>query len=321
MAARITGQVPAMLARRQPKIPSVTRRELSLSPLNPPTPQLLREWTRAGTNLDIITGLASSSAPQFQNPAYPLYPSVIQLLHQRGIPDSEVSKIPASGPKGRLLKGDVLAYLGHIANDYPSTQAANLAKLTHLDLSNIKIAAPAPAPEPAAAEPKEEVIAKPPPMTSVALSISLSAVLSAQKKIQESLGVTVPLSRFLAIATDLANDDLPRSSSEKPSADELFDEILGAEPIHTSRGDYIPDLNAVEAPETLHQPVPAQEDIIDFLSGKTQARTAPSVVDAPSGSAINVFSLTVPATEELRAKVFLERIQTLLQVEPARLVL
>lgn len=189
----------------------------------------------------------------------------------------------------------------------------------HMDLSNIKIAAPAPAPKPEKKE--EEVLAKPPPMASVALSVSLSAVLSAQKKIQESLGVTIPLSRFLAIATDLANDDLPRSSSEKPSVDELFNEILGAEAIHTSRGDYIPDLNAVEAPEILRQPAPAQEDIIDFLSGKTQAQSTPSFVDAPSGSAMNVFSLIVPATEELRAKVFLERVQTLLQVEPARLVL
>lgn len=189
----------------------------------------------------------------------------------------------------------------------------------HLDLNNVKIAAPAPAPAPEKKE--EEALAKPLPMASVALSVSLSAVLSAQKKIQEGLGVTVPLSRFLAIATDLANDDLPRSSNEKPSVDELFDEILGAEPIHTSRGDYIPDLNAVEAPETLRHSTPAQEDIIDFLSSKTQPRTIPSFVDAPSGSAINVFSLTVPATEELRAKVFLERIQTLLQVEPARLVL
>ncbi|KAJ5624229.1 hypothetical protein N7510_000538 [Penicillium lagena] len=307
MAARITGQVPTMLIRRQPMISYVSRRELLFSPLNPPTPELLR--------------LASSSAPQFQNPAYPLYPSVTQLLHQKGIPDSEVSKIPASGPKGRLLKGDVLAYLGQIANDYPSTQAANLAKLTHLDLSNIKIAAPAPTPAPTAEKKEEEILAKPPPMASVALSVSLTAVLSAQKKIQENLGVTVPLSRFLAIATDLANDDLPRSSSEKPSADELFDEILGAEPIHTSRGEYIPDLNAVEVPETVRQPAPAQEDIIDFLSGKKPTQTTPSFVDAPSGSAINVFSLTVPATEELRAKVFLERIQTLLQVEPARLVL
>ncbi|KAJ5233752.1 uncharacterized protein N7469_005518 [Penicillium citrinum] len=294
MAARIpVSQVPAMFARRQPRVIQTARR------------------------------LQSSSAPQTQNPAYPLYPSVIQLLHEKNIPVSEASKIPASGPKGRLLKGDVLAYLGQIANDYPATQAASLAKLQVLDLSNIKIAAPAPKPAAPAAEAKEEpVVAKPPPMASVAITISLAAVLSAQRKLQESLGVTVPLSRFLAIATDLANDDLPRAKNFKPSADELFDEILGGEPVLSSRGDYIPELNAFEASQP-RQPEPVAEDIIDILSAKPGKKTA--YTPAPSfddeAGAANVFSLTVPVGEEVRAKAFLERIKTLLQVEPARLVI
>ncbi|KAJ6087072.1 hypothetical protein N7467_005986 [Penicillium canescens] len=289
MAARITvGQVPAMFARRQPKVFGISKR-------------------------------FQSTAPTTQNPTYPLYPSVAQLLREKGISKDDVSKIPASGPKGRLLKGDVLAYLGQIASDYPSTQAATLAKLAHLDLSNIKIA---PAPAPAAPAPVEkEVVAAPPPMASVAISISLAAVLSAQKKIQDNLGVTVPLSRFLAAATDLANDELPRVGSSR-SADELFDELLGAEPINTSRGDYIPELNAFEAPKTLSQPKPVEEDLIDFLSANAVKKSAPSApVERLAEAAANVFSLTVPAGEEVRAKAFLERIKSLLSVEPARLVL
>jgi hypothetical protein len=229
-----------------------------------------------------------------------------------------VSKIPASGPKGRLLKGDVLAYLGQIAAEYPASQAATLAKLTHLDLSNIKIAAaPAPAPKPAPAA--EEVVAKAPAMTSVAISISLAAVLRAQEKIERNMDVSVPLSRFLAVATDLANDDLPRSKTEQRSTDELFDEILGAEPINTSRGDYIPELNAFEAQAA---PEPVQEDIIDFLSSKPSKKTVPAPLPpSDDGMAANVFSLTVPKAEELRAKEFLERMKTLLQYQPASLVL
>lgn len=266
----------------------------------------------------ICPGLQSTSS-QTQNPAYPLYPSVAQLLREKGIPKSDVSKIPASGPKGRLLKGDVLAYIGKIASDYPATQAATLAKLTHLDLSNIKIAPP---PAPAAPAPVEEkVAAAPPPMTSVAISVSLAAVLSAQKKIQDNLGVTVPLSRFLAIATDIANDDLPRVANFKPSADELFEEVLGAEPINTSRGDYLPELNAFEAPQTVRSK-PVTEDLIDFLSTKSSKKSVPAAyVETESGAASNVFSLTVPIDEQVRAKQFLERIKTLLSVEPARLVL
>ncbi|KAJ5769360.1 hypothetical protein N7520_003919 [Penicillium odoratum] len=292
MAARIPiSKVPAMFARRQPRTIQISKR------------------------------MQSSSAPQYHNPAYPLYPSVSQLLHQKNIPESEISKIPASGPKGRLLKGDVLAYIGQIAAEYPAAQATQLAKLTHLDLSSIKIAAPVTPAAPAAELKEEPVIAKPPPMTSIAISVSLAAVLSAQKKIQDNLGVTVPLSRFLAVATDLANDDLPRAKSDKPSADELFEEVLGAQPVTISRGDYIPELNAYEA-QAPRRVEPVAEDIIDILSAKPGKRASPvaSAVESSAGAS-NVFSLEVPVGEEVRAKEFLERIKNLLQVEPARLVL
>ncbi|KAE8352107.1 hypothetical protein BDV28DRAFT_149356 [Aspergillus coremiiformis] len=284
-------QIPAIFARRQPRVLGTTRR------------------------------LASSSAIQTQNPAYPLYPSVIQLLHEKGIPESEVSKIPASGPKGRLLKGDVLAYLGAIPAHYPASQAARFDQLAHLDLSNIKIAPPPKPAEPQAPVVKEPV-ARPPPTTSVAVSISLATVLSVQKKIQETLGVNVPLSTFLSRAADLANDDLPRSSLEKRSAEELFDEVLGAKSIQTSRGDYVPELNAVKVLSQTQPVKPVKEDIIDILSGKvSKALSRPSVVETPVGGAANVFSLTVPVEEEKRARVFLDRVKALLTVEPGRLVL
>lgn len=147
-------------------------------------------------------------------------------------------------------------------------------------------------------------------------------MLSVQKKIKETIGVTVPLSTFLARATDLANEDLPRSPRSKPSADELFDEILGAEPIKTSPGDYVPELNALEAVE--YEPAqPVKEDIIDILSGKVpkKAPRKASMEEYPAGSATNVFSLTVPVGDETRARVFLDRVKTLLTVEPGRLVL
>ncbi|KAL2838567.1 hypothetical protein BJX68DRAFT_248727 [Aspergillus pseudodeflectus] len=285
--------IPAVLARRQPRI--ITSRRL-----------------------------ASTSAPQTQNPAYPLYPSVTQLLHEKGIPDSEISKIPASGPKGRLLKGDVLAYLGLIPSDYPSSQASRIEKLAHLDLSNIKIAPPPAPPAPAAPAAVEEPAAKQIPTIDVAISVSLATVLSAQKKLKDSVGVTVPLSTFLARATDLANDDLPRSATATPSAAELFDELLGAEPVRSSRGEYIPELNVLEVAETTSPVQTAKEDIIDFLSGATK-KTPRAVQQAGStysgDSALNVFSLTVPVSEEKRARTFLERVKTLLTVEPARLVI
>lgn len=146
--------------------------------------------------------------------------------------------------------------------------------------------------------------------------------MSVQNKIKQNLGTTIPLSTFLARATDLANDELPRGAGEKKSQDELFEEILGASELKTSRGEYVPDLNAVEI-EGAERQAPKEEegDIIDFLSGKKSARKTVKGEEIPVGSAANVFSLTVPMSEEKRAKVFLERIKTLLQVEPGRLVL
>ena len=44
-----------------------------------------------------------------------LSPAVELLLHENNISNEDAfAKIRASGPKGRILKGDVLAYLGKI---------------------------------------------------------------------------------------------------------------------------------------------------------------------------------------------------------------
>ncbi|KAJ9635568.1 pyridoxine biosynthesis protein [Knufia peltigerae] len=280
-----------------------------------------------------------------QNPKYPLYPSVIALIHEKHIPDEDVTKITATGPNGRLLKGDVLAYLGTIDSDYPSTQSKRIEHLEHLDLSNIKLL-PTTQAKPAgttAAAPAPEAVAAP-KVTSIAITISLAEVLKVQKRIKDTLGATVPLSTFLARAVDLANDDLPQPKGTKPSADDLFNAVLGLDTIPTtSRGMYLPQIDAFSLSSSSsssasllgrHQARPSkQPDIIDILSGKAiPKRAAPrsSISTAASAAgrslstadgALNTFSLTVPAGEEKRAKTFLERVKTVLQVEPGKLIL
>jgi len=278
----------------------------------------------------------TTAAVQTQNPSYPLYPSVIQLLHENKISDDEVSKMPATGPNGRLLKGDVLAYLGAISKDYPAIQASRIAQIQHLDLSNIKIAPPA---GQKSIEPIAEGLPTPeeklPSERSLAVSISLKAVLLVQKRIQDTLGIEVPLSTFISRATEAANDSLPRSKSTKPTSDEIFDEILGIAPQpgsfeafvrNSSHGNYIPDVNVISTADITKSPdTGAEEDIIDFLAGHTKAKPATlssvPISSDPAPSAINVFSLTVPANEENRAREFLDRFRDLLQVNPGRLVL
>ena len=272
-----------------------------------------------------------------QNTKYPLYPSVIALIHENHLSDADVAKIPATGPQSRLLKGDVLAYLGTIASDYSSKQSQRLEHLSHLDLSNIKTMPPPEKP----AVPTTEQAPGPIPAASsdVSLPISLAEVLKVQKRIQDSLGVSMPLSTFLARAVEIANDDLPNQKGAKLSADELFDAVLGLDTVSTtSRGGYIPHIAALPVPAsatkglaTRSRIVRREADIIDILSGKASSRTmaakpAPvstSIAAASPlhGGATNLFTVTVPPGEEKRARTFLERMKTVLQVEPGRLVL
>jgi len=268
-----------------------------------------------------------------QNKKYPLLPSVEHLLHEKNINPAEIDKITATGPKGQVLKGDILAYLGQVSKSYPGELASQVQKLTHLDLSNIKIAPPKEAPKaakPAAPEPAPA----PAPViedVQVALPISMAAAIEVQKRIQSTLGVYLPISTFIARAADVANDDLPRSKTAKPTADELFDEVLGLNKVHGTygvRGNFLPQITALPATAVATVPrvrtVQQKVDVIDFLSGKVRStapkRVAPTPVKGPPGTT-SVFSVSVPKGDEKRAKVFLERVKEVLEEEPGSLVL
>lgn len=274
----------------------------------------------------------STSTPKTPSPPqkYPLLPSVAHLIKEHGLDaDTVASQATPTGPNGRLLKGDVLAFLGQVPADLPAALAAQIDSHAHLDLSNIRLRQ---VEEPKKEEKKEEVKAKVEevkevkiPSTLVSLPVSLSAVLDAQDKIQASLGVFMPVSTFVARATDVANDALPRAGPPPPpSAAQLFDELLGAPakaPSTLSRGHYRPQVSALPLTKRTTPKTPAI-DVIDILTGRATAprRAAPPPPPAVSTSA-NFFSLDVPATEEQRAKVFLERLKVVLENEPGRLVL
>jgi pyruvate/2-oxoglutarate dehydrogenase complex dihydrolipoamide acyltransferase (E2) component len=256
---------------------------------------------------------------------YPLLPSVEHLMHENGLDASAVDKMTPSGPNGRLLKGDVLAYLGSVKASYPAELSARIGKLSHLDLSNIKIAPPPPPPKTAAAgTPEPQPIAED---LEVAVPISMAAVIEVQKRIHSTLGVLIPLATFFARAADVANDDLPRSASAKQSADELFNQILGLDKVSSSgvRGNFVPQITALP-PTTMQQGRVASAkkvDTIDLLTSKTVSRPKSSLVSPLPGIAAmtNIFSVTVPKDDEKRARVFLERVKSVLEEEPGRLVL
>ena len=279
----------------------------------------------------------STASGKSQRQRFPLYPSIAQLLHENGLSGVEADKIPASGPKGRLLKGDVLGYLGKISPSYSSEQSIRITGLEHLDLSNVKPAPPPKAVEPSrrseaqaqkAPKPRAELIDN-----EIAIPISLSSVLSVQKRIQVTLGITLPLSTFITRATDLANHDLPRSAATTLSADELFNDVLGLDKVSlkVSRGRYLPQITALPANLGMEKAGPRrQPDVYDVLTEKHPATMSmkrnstlpPSTQsDSQIGDSPNVLSVSVAKGDEKRARVFLERLKSILQVEPGKLIL
>lgn len=269
------------------------------------------------------TQLHGSSDAKARKQTYPLYPSVQHLLLQNGLTKEDANKIPASGPAGRLLKGDVLAYLGKIEKNYPGQQAKRMDKLAHLDLSNIQLAAP---PKKAETKPVEADKPAPIPDTEIALPISLSAVLETQKRVHETLGINLPLSTFIARASELANENLPLSKNRKPTADELFNSVLGLDKVSskTSRGHYVPQITGLPvAPVYTSQRAAKKADIFDILAGKPSApKKASKTLGAQSAlAAQNVFSVSAPKGDEKRAQEYLERMKQVLEAEPGRLVL
>ncbi|KAI6783850.1 Pyruvate dehydrogenase complex protein X component-like protein [Emericellopsis cladophorae] len=258
---------------------------------------------------------------------YPLLPSVGHLAKQKGLGDEDLSKIKPTGPGGRLLKGDVLAYIGSIGSESPATQSSRFDKLAHLDLSNIKVAEKK---APSAAPKEDKVAPQAPVIESLELRIpvSLAKVVEVQNKINDTLGVFLPLSTFINRVADMANDELP-AAKRTPTADELFDQVLGLDKVKAakgSRGIYLPQISAIPPPSAFPPAAarPAKKaDIFDVLSSKATKRASPSSIAAVPGvsSGANVFSLVVPKTEEKRAQLFLERCKLILESEPGRLVL
>ena len=203
-------------------------------------------------------------------------------------------------------------------------------------MSHIQIAVPKDSKE----SPTTAVLIQPPhetpaiePDTEVAVSISFKAVLEVQERIRAALGVKLPLSTFIARATETANEDLPRSTIHKPSADELFNQVLGLDRVssNTSQGNFTPQILALPRKPLPPTPGPAKKvDILDLLSAGHSSQepskrlgVPPSVTmgERNARAAMSVFSVSAPKGQEKRARVFLERVKMILQVEPETPVL
>ena len=262
----------------------------------------------------------AKSGSQSAKQRYPPLPSVFHLLKENGLGESALGDITPTGPNGRILKGDMLAYLGKISAQTPSDISKRFEKNSHLDLSNIRVAKAA---EPKKVEKAAPSVPEPPKEAVIQLSISVEAIQAVQKTLQKKLGLELPFSSFVVRASDIANEQLPRA---KPSRDQLFNQLLGLESDadYFSRGAYLPDIGTVRsistAPSDSKTARPKQADIFDILSGES-SRSTKSVAAGPLGTPAATFSLAVPSAEAERATVFLQRVKALLETEPEKLVL
>ncbi|KAJ1335307.1 dihydrolipoamide dehydrogenase-binding protein of pyruvate dehydrogenase complex [Microdochium nivale] len=290
-----------------------------------------QEFKQGGSGKKQVKKSGDKAPPQ----KYPLYPSVAHLIKENGLDDAAISEMTPTGPQGRLLKGDVLAYLGSVSEQRPAEIKARFDHNSHLDLSNIKIAAPR---ESAASKKAASAAALETPAVAeklvVSTPISFHKVVEVQKRIEETIGTFLPLSAFIARATDMANDDLPLAANYTPTADELFNQVLGLDKVRggpaTSRGYYMPQVVALPTPSLMGVATkaaaaaarPAKVDLIDLLApAPRKMQSKPKSAASVTVSGLNVFSLSVPAAEKKRADAFLKRVKLLLEADPGRLVL
>lgn len=166
------------------------------------------------------------------NPQQKLTPAVELLLHAKGISAEDAfSKIPASGPKGRLLKGDVLAYLGEINKGAVERVASYIKNKEHLDLSNIKIAPPKEAEK---SEAKKPEVVKPSNVLKIEFTSELGEAVS-EYKFQYAFEKAL----HSAITQTYGTRFPEYSRGPSPSAlevDDVFDDLLVA-PVSKKRFD------------------------------------------------------------------------------------
>ncbi|KAL6924555.1 hypothetical protein FSHL1_001806 [Fusarium sambucinum] len=306
-----TLEIPADKAKEQPKEQS--------------SAQAPKEETAPSQSKPVEKTSAKPTGNDTYEHKYPLLPSVQHLVKEKGISEADLKKIKGTGPHGRLVKGDILAHIGSINPETPAANETNFNNMFHLDLSNIKVATkPAPPSKPSPAEDFKAPVVED---LEVSIPITLTKVVEVQNRIHETLGVFLPISTFVGRAAEVANDDLP-PTKRAPTANELFDQVLGLDKVKASkvsRGVYLPQISAIPPPSMLSpRSSPKQADIIDFLSAPSKKSVPkPASVRAVPGlsNGANVFTLTVPKAEEERALVFLARCKAILEEEPGRLVL
>lgn len=219
-----------------------------------------------------------------------ILPAAAFLLRARQIAD--VSAIKGTGLGGRILKGDVLAFLGLIDKDSPSALAGLIHQREHLDLSHID-RAPLKKKEEAAQMVVEQPVVKenaqvstptvtlpaPPRVLTVSRTIDISPLLKFQRKWEQTFNSPPPSVDSLmerALNQSLATVPAFGVVKQQPNADSIFNELVGAKSqlsvpkrdLHSTTLSIEPAAGMASVPPNLPSPA---KDIIDILAGTSRS--------------------------------------------------
>lgn len=244
------------------------------------------------------------------NPDQTLLPSVLNLLHQNHVSEEDaIGKIPATGPNGRLLKGDVLAYLGVISKDSLNAVNSNIKSTQHLDLSNIKAKAPqhpSAAKEPEAAkEVAKEKPSKPEPIV-LRNTFSLSDISLLRTTVDATLSTNLSINTLVEKASKLAHRDVGVLSKPKKSAlnDPLFDALVA--PPKTTKKPF-------EEKFTFKSGGPltktATADVLDILASPRKPVSSPATKATAAPQQLDVAVKVNTADGEKKGQLYLDRLQ------------
>ncbi|KAL2709651.1 Pyruvate dehydrogenase complex protein X component [Kluyveromyces marxianus] len=279
-----------------------------------PAPAAKKEEPKAAA---AAAAAASSSNGTSANTSQTFFPSVATLLQENSIsPEEAFAKIKATGPNGRILKGDILAYLGKISQESLDKVTSYIKSHEKLDLSNIELRKEQPAAEQPATASSEAA-----PAAAAAAEARQPLVLSEQITLRVPVSVSYEqlaeaVRSYVKESTFLAHEE-PLNNSASDLYDPLFEELLVQEP-HKPRFKVTYNLVSVDdAPAASHHYHP---DIFELLAGtttstnsNTAAASAPAQADARHEYVLNV---SVAVDESLvdakeRAESFVSRISSL----------
>jgi hypothetical protein len=256
-------------------------------------------------------GNSSSSGSIFvqANPNQKFSPSVELLLHENNISREDALKtIKASGPKGRILKGDVLAHLGKINSCKIESITKFLISKQHLDLSNIIINQPTTQEAKSSDEPS-----KPQPPKNV-LHLSFQGILGELSPQQFKYATEKSIKSANLLTYKHAFPEYENGPIATPvSNDDIFNELLVA-PSSKPRFK-ISDLK-FNFNQNQHQPPKSTDDSFDELLGLS-SNVQPKIPQAAPSSVGVSFTIKYDL-HQLDSKQFVDNFtQSLLSQIPA----